>query len=118
MCKRGAAEARHESPYSCVASTTSCRAVAHVSGRGSGVCSLGAGALHGMRAVGIDAASQTHMRAGAHRLWACEEGTVSCLLSSYTFFARACVCHVWCEREPSPAHMRDCRDHPCLADND
>ena len=57
MCRRGAAEARHESPYSCVASTASCRAVAHVSGRGSGVYGLGAGALHGMRAVGIDAAS-------------------------------------------------------------
>jgi hypothetical protein len=63
MCKRGAAEARHESPYSCVASTASCHAVAHVSGRGSGVYGLGAGALHGMRAVGIDAASQAHMRA-------------------------------------------------------
>ena len=57
MCKRGAAEARHESPYSCVAPTASCHAVAHVSGRGSGVYGLGAGALHGMRAVGIDAAS-------------------------------------------------------------
>ena len=57
MCKRGAAEARHESPYSCVASTASCHAVAHVSGRGSGVYGLGAGALHGMRAVGVDAAS-------------------------------------------------------------
>ena len=57
MCKRGAAEARHESPYSCVASTASCHAVAHVSGRGSGVYGLGAGALHGVRAVGIDAAS-------------------------------------------------------------
>ena len=49
---------------------------------------------------------------------ACEEGTVDCLLSSYAFFARACVCHVGCEREPSPAHMRDCGDHPCMADSD